>query len=77
MIGVGAAYALYKMFFGVEPANDEEALNAVREYVSQLELDAEEAEKKNRFRKNPGQGDFQKIKAMNRLKQLKKQRNKN
>jgi len=75
MLGAGAAYALYKMFFGREPSSNEEALNAVREHVAMLEAEAEVGDDiYKRLPKPPGQGDFKKIKARQRLNQLKKQR---
>jgi len=74
VIGAGAAYGLYKMLFGREPSSAEEALKALRKKAMELELEAEEAEKRGRFPKPPGQGDFQKIKARQKLNQLKKER---
>ena len=75
MIGAGAAYALYKMFFGREPSSVEEALEGVRERTAQLELEANELDNKNndRFRPSPAP-DLQKLKAKRVLKRLKKQR---
>mgnify|MGYP005834152111 CR=1 FL=1 len=75
MLGAGGVYALYKMFFGGEPSSNEEALNAVRDHVAKLEAEAEVGDDiYKRLPKPPGQGDFQKIKARQRLNQLKKQR---
>jgi len=75
MMGAGGLYALYKMFFGREPTNNQEALESVRNYVANLEAEADVGDSiyKN-LPKPPGQGDLQKIKAKQRLKQLKQQR---
>ena len=74
MIGAGAAYALYKMFFGSEPSSNEEALNAVRDHVAKLEAEAEVGDDiYKRLPKPPGQGDLQKIKNKQRLEKLRKQ----
>jgi hypothetical protein len=74
MMGAGGLYALYKMFFGREPDSNKHALDAVRNHIASLEAqaDAGDAIYKN-LPKPPGQGDFQKIKAKQRLDQLKKQ----
>ena len=63
------------MFFGGEPSSNKEALAAVRDHVAKLEAEADAGDDiyKN-LPKPPGQGDFQKIKARQRLNQLKKQR---
>lgn len=74
VIGAGAAYGLYKMLFGREPSSAEEALEALREKAAELELEAEEAEKRRRFPKPPMQGDLQKIRARQKLRRLKKER---
>jgi hypothetical protein len=75
MIGAGAAYALYKMFFGREPSSTEEALEGVRERTAQLEQEASELEKKNKGRFGPSPAsDLQRIKAKRALKRLKKER---
>ena len=72
MLGAGAVYALYQMFFGREPSDSEEALAAVRKRIAQMEAEAEVGMQK--YRKPPAQGDYQKIKAARKLAQLRKKR---
>jgi len=75
VIGAGAAYGLYKMLFGHEPSSAEEALKVLRKKAMELEAEADVGDDiYKRLPKPPGQGDFQKIKARQKLKQLKKER---
>ena len=75
VIGAGAAYGLYKMLFGREPSSAEEALEILRKKAAELEAEAEVGDDiYKRLPKPPGQGDFQKIKARQRLDKLKEQR---
>ena len=73
MLGAGAIYALYKMFFGTDASSAEEALNAVRNHINKK---AAEVEVNRRRPLPPPQGDYQDVKARARAKlaQIKKQR---
>ena len=73
-IGAGAAYALYKMFFGYDPSSTEEALEGVRERLRKLESEVEVGDnRRDPFSPSPAP-DLQKIKAKSRLAKLKSKR---
>lgn len=79
MMGAGAVaglYGLYKMIFGSNASNEEEAVQRIRDHVAKLEAQVEVGDKKSPFQPPP-QGDFQKIKAKEKLAQLKAQRAQN
>ena len=61
------------MFFGGEPSDSDQALEAVRRRIGQMEAEAEVG--MNKYRKPPAQGDFQKIKAARKIAQRKKDLN--
>ena len=73
MLGAGSIYALYKMFFGSEPSDNDQALEAVRRRIGQMEAEAEVG--MNKYRKPPAQGDLQKIKTARKIAQRKKDLN--
>jgi len=67
MLGAGAIYALYKMFFGTDANSAEEALNAVRSHINKKAAEAE-VNRRTRRPSPPAQGDMQDIKARARRK---------
>ena len=70
MLGAGGIYALYQMFFGSEPSDNEQALEAVRLRIGEMEAEADIG--MGKYRKPPAQGDFQKAKMASRSSKVKR-----
>jgi len=72
MLGAGGIYVLYDLFFGREPSNEDEALNAVRKHIEKLE--AQNSKRHKPLTPPPMTASEKRKKAIKKLAQLKKNR---